>query len=512
MLLSSVYTREKMKLSTIVKIIVATGTIFTAADSIAASTDPSGKVAGSTITIKNGFTDDVGKAVTDASSKIKKENLVLALEDISDEDLAKIIKAYPDMKEVKISSKKLTKIDPLKDASVIKSINIKADNVTDFSALAKFKNIEQIHIDSDGLNSVKWMSDMTNINYGTIHASNNLKSLEGIPVAPKVKNFSAEAMDADLTPLSALSNVESLRLTGAKISDLKQISSLKNIQDLSLYGASVGDFTPLSELPKLSKLTVYATKGGDYSSLGNLSQVNRIETGMTAMTDLEWVKKASSLKELRVFSEKVNDYSPVNGSSIEDLNIWNMAAPVDLSQLKDATNLTKLTLNSCTKTAGITHTEIIGTMTNLKELDIKFFDRCNSQVDASFGKTLGKLEVLNLDKLPDVVNLDALSGLASLKKLKIARVNQGKTLDLNFLAGTKSLESVELVEVDVSNFDAVAACTGLHYVDIAKASGITSLKALKALPELKTVIVKKGSLPAEELTGFANPKIKVVER
>lgn len=501
-----------MNLSTVIKVIVATGTLFAAADSIAAATDPSGKVQGSTLTIKNGFTDDVSKSVADATSKIKKENLVLSLEEISDEDLAGIIKAYPEMKDIKISSKKLTKIDPLKDASIINNIVIKADNVTDFSALAKFKNIKSVSIDSDGLNSLKWMSEMTDLTYGTIHASPNLKSLEGIPNAPKVKDFGTEAMDADLTPLSALSNVERLRLTGAKISDLKQISSLKNIKEMSLYGATVTDFTPLSELPNLKKITVYATKQGNYSTLGALSQVNRIETGMTAMNDLEWVKKATSLKELRVFAEKVTDYSPVNGSSVEDLNIWSMLSPVDLSQLKDAANLKILTLNSCNKNAGISHTELIGTMTNLKELDIKFFDKCNSQVDASFGKTLSKLEVLNFDKLPDVVNIDGLGGLTSLKKLKIARVNTGKVIDLGFIANSKDLESLELVEVEISNFDALAACSKLHHVDIAKATGITSLKALKSHPELRTVIVKKGAFSAEELTGFANPKIKITER
>ena len=503
-----------MKFNKLTGALVAAGLMMASSYAFAATAPaaPSGKLSGSSVVIKNGYNDDVAKAVAGAS-KVPADKLSLDLKDISDADLEKIVKAFPAVNNFSVESKTLTSIAPLKNLTVNGTVKINAENVKDLSVLSKYTGAKQVHVKSKAMDNIKWLAPLTNLTYATITGSMNVKSIDGVPAAPKLANFHLNSMDiADLSPLKVLPALTTLDLTGSKIADLSPLADLSKLNDLNLYGATVADFTPLAKVPALKKLKVYASKGANYDTLGTLTQVQEITTGLTAITSLDWVKSAAKLKKLTVFAEEIKDYSPVKGSSVEEFMIWSMRAPVDFTQLKDATNLKTLLIHSCVKNQPVTHTELIGTMTELEKLEFNFWKSCDYEADGSFAVGLKKLTELTLEGLLNMTNTDKLKELSALKKLRIKEVNPGKDLDLSFLSGMKELTSLELTTVKVSNFDAIAACQKLQYADISKAEGITSLKGLKGIPGLKNLSVKKGAFSDDELKGFASAGIKITQK
>ncbi len=474
-----------------------------------AASDPSIKVSGRSIEIKNGYTQEMAAQFKEAAGSIGAGKVTLKLKDVNSEDLAKIMGDFTSYERIYIDSKTLTSIEPLKNVEISNAVSVDADAVSNYDMLAKFKDLDSIHIKSKGLTTLKWMNPMIHLQNVDITAD-SLKSIDGLPDAPKVHMASINNADIpDLTPANKFSTAKVLNFRYANIKDFTPLAANKLTEELSLYGATVSDFTPLAAMPALKKVDVYASKGGNYQTLGALTQVTTIHTGMTAMDSIEWVKKTPNLKELRLFSEKIADYTPVNGSGIENLTIWSMRLPVDLSQIKGASKLKVLTLWSCTKDNPVTNTAAIAELTSLEKMEVLGLNTCNSNLDGKFAAGLKNLKQLSIDKVPEITSPESLGSLESLEKLKIARVS--KSVDLAFLAKLKKLTSLELTEVEVTNFDA-SSLTALTSVDISKATGITTLKSLKALPALKTLTVKKGAFSAEELSGFANEKIRINER
>jgi Leucine-rich repeat (LRR) protein len=172
------------------------------------------------------------------------------------------------------------------------------------------------------------------------------------------------------------------------------------------------------------------------------------------------VANLQNLKKFDVFSEHVTDYSPLAKTKVEDFQIWKMRVPVDLKSLAGATSLNKLSLWNLNEISGF---ESLGALVNLKELTLLGVIPKEGTADLSFAKSLANLEKLTL--------------------------NDSK----------------------ISNFDAVGACTKLTSVQIdKKTTGVTSLAALKKLPNLKNVSIPKGVFPDAELAGFGE-KVKITQ-
>jgi len=343
------------------------------------------------------------------------------------------------------------------------------DNFSPLSNLTKLTNLEIRGNDvENGMMApdLKWMSKLTSLTGLIIGASNelrNLVSLEGIPSLPKLTaaTFSS-ASPEDLAPLLALSGLKKLDLTDSEIADLTPLSGLLKLEELNLFGVTVEDFSPLAECPALKILNVYSTNESDYSTLGKLTQVQSLQSGMTALDDISWIPEMTGLKKLQVFSERIKDYTPLAKTQLEDLEIWKMKVPADLNQISDVVSLKKLKLWSLKVAGGF---EGLASLVNLEEL------------------------ILN--------DMNAKDGTA---------------VDMDFVKSLANLKILELKNSELSNFDTVANCVKLEKVEIGKTTGIDNLEALKKLPNLIMLQVPKGVFSEEQLTGYANPKIKITQR
>jgi Leucine-rich repeat (LRR) protein len=237
---------------------------------------------------------------------------------------------------------------------------------------------------------------------------------------------------------------------------------MPELKELDLYGSTLKDFSPLAAVPKLEKLTYYATKDADFGNLGKLTNVKYFHGGLTSLADISWVANVPNLRKLDLFSESVRDYTPLAKTKVEDLQIWSMKVPADLRQLSGVTSLKTIKLWSL-KLAG---------------------------------------------------GYEGLSSLINLEELLLYDMNakDGTPVDLAFIRSLINLKMLDLNRSEITNFDAVAACTKLEKVIIeSRSTGVTSLGALKKLPNLKELTVGRGKFSDAELAGFATG-VKIIQR
>jgi Leucine-rich repeat (LRR) protein len=424
------------------------------------------------VTIQEGVTAEILAQIKKDAAEEK--NLVFRLDKIgSNDDLTKLCDAFPGMKELNIDGpKELTSVAPVAKLKNLTRFTLNGGTVADFSPLSDLTGLTNISIRGNSVENgmmapdLKWMSKLTKLTSLTVGAPSKLRTLvsfEGIPSIPNLSSaiFTGGA-PADLTPLQALSGLKKLELTGSDIADLTPLTGLPKLENLSLYGVTVKDFSPLAGCSALKILDVYASKGADYSTLGKLPQVRELNTGMTEIADISWIEGMTNLKKLQVFSEKIADYTPLAKIKLEDLTIWKMNAPANLQQISGVSSLKRLKL------------------WNLKA-----------------GGFEGLASLVNMEEL-------VLMGM---------NAKDGTGVDMAFAKSLVNLKKLEISGSEISNFDAVAGCSKLESVSIdAKSTGITSIEALKGLPNLKTLVVPKGIFPADQLTGYANSAIKVTER
>ena len=474
--------------------------------------EPSVELDDSTFTVKEAVNDQILAQIKADLGKVENmAELAFELEEISNEDLAKICGLCPQMVNLEVSSEKVTDLSPLAKLSNLKELLLEVA-ATDFSPLKGLTGLTKISAESPKMGpDLTWMSGMTKLEYVTIDSETEL-SLVGLPTLPQLEEaMFLNAKINDLSPLvQAMPGLQTIELRGATIADLSPLAKLASLTDVNLYGATVKDFSPLAACPKLEKLTYYGTESADYSTLGKLTQVTELNGGLTKMNNINWLAGMTNLRIFDVFAEYVTDYSPLSKSKVEEFQVWNMRVPVgDVAAIGQTVSLRKLTFWDV---EGASNSKSLSNLINLERITIQGYNKKGGEAfDMNAAAKWDKVKKAAFEDAT-FVNSDGLAGMKAIEDLRICKANlkAEKGLSLAFLGKLSTLKNLHIDQCKISNPEALAQCTSLTNVRITKTEGMTSLAPLHKLPNLKRVTVSKGVYPEAELKGFG-PNVKVVQ-
>ena len=478
----------------------------------AAYAEPSVKRSGSSITVNESLTDDGISQVKELAGQIKTPTF--KLQNIKDADLVKFCQAFPNVASLYIKAKEgeLASIAPVAGLKNLTSFEMEAESVKDLSPLAGLTKLTELDVTCPNMGpDLKWMSGMTSLTKVAIFGGSFLTSLEGFPALQGNPRISiGGAAIADLSPIQNLpsSRFELLECT---IQDLSPLAKMPKLTDLSLYGSSVKDFSPLANCAKLKSLTYYAVKDADFSTLKALKQVTELKGGLTDLDNISFVSELPALRTFEVFAEYVTDYSPLGSSTVEKLQIWSMNAPCDLSGVGKAKTLKELKLWSVDDA---TNSAALAGLTELEKFTItsNYNENSGQPFDMASAKGWGKLKEMSITDAKVINTKDNMGALTSLQRLTLNEVNkEGEPFSLAGLTKLANLESVSINKSQVTDFEGLSGCTGLVYIEMKNTKGVTSLAPLKALPNLKRIVVSKGAFPDSELSGFAET-VKIEQR
>ena len=213
--------------------------------------------------------------------------------------------------------------------------------ITDLSPISGLTELRNVYLgqggNSFGLQDCSALSQLSKMESFTIDA--DLQSLEGIEGMASLRelNLYGKTLCSDLSPLSALTSLEHLYLSGTaygEISapyDLSALASLTNLRELRL-SADVSSFEPLASLQNLESLEIYN---------GNTFDDRPLSTAPLG--------RLTSLAELSIYdSDLTDDLSFLSGlTNLRTLQInLRYDSPVrNLEPLRNLGNLTSLTVS-----------------------------------------------------------------------------------------------------------------------------------------------------------------------
>ena len=335
---------------------------------------------------------------------------------------------------------------------------------------------------------------MTNINptKEELHAIINIKSL-------KVSHFIQDA-----EPLSRLTNIESLDLSGSKIDDLSPLYGLHNLKSLNISNTTISDLSPLTNNNNLRELNIENTNISSLVPLHELKNINKIYADGTNISteevlELKKIQRQVSViyqtEDLRIWWGNLND----SWRDIFNSHILCNSNPTS-EQLQSIIDLEEITIEP----ENIVYTlEPITQMAFLKKLIVN-----NNQIqDLSPLNDKYFLEVLSVSGNP-IDNILPLSLLTSLKDLNI------ENTPVSELTPIESLENIKVLNISgtsIRNLRPIAKFNALEDLSIVN-TGIKNIEVLENLTSLKHLKAYKTKIKGKniELLKVKQPDLNVI--
>jgi len=329
----------------------------------------------------------------------------------------------------------------------------------------------------------------------------------------------------NLEPVSQLTGLQILDISGTSINDLTPIRNLTELTDLHASNTSVSDLTALRYSTKLQRLSFRNTKVTDISVLENMDQLVELDMRHTYVKDLTPLTSLTKMQKADISFNDVTDLSPlqgmtlltelsVAGTSVKDVkSIGALKSLVivtldstkvsDITPLAQLPNLKVLHANSTL----VTNLQPLQKLVHLEKIYCDNTTLTREEADAFMAKNPGALVILDSEDvkawwdkelslawqevfakaaginrspvkeelarltLLDSINfsgnseIDDLEPLRKLPKLKIIRAARTKVSDL-----TPLRIHTQLAQLDVSD---------TKVRDLTPLRGLTSLKVLK---------------------------------
>ena len=358
--------------------------------------------------------------------------------------------------------------------------------ISDLSPLAELTSLTEISFDGSWGNSVSsGISDLT-----PLAGLTNLESLRILVSGVE-----------DLSPLENLTNLTELQLAGSfNQVDLAPLAGLTNLKSLELQrignvasGLTAEDLSCLSGMTKLQSLRLDMGQLNSLSGMENLTELKECYLyGNLSFTDLSPLAGLTKLQQLQISPNGSNtnpyieDFSPLaNLTQLQSLYLYTDGYVKDLTAFSKLTSLQSLSMNA----DGLASFQGIENLTELRELDFYGSDATYKNVDPLAGLT--KLQSLRLPSMNYqahiLLDISGLSGLTELTNLEIS----GDVASLEPLAGLTKLTSLRLYgNSDTAGYSSLAplsSLTGLTDLYLNINERVTSLAPLASLTNLRSL-------------------------
>lgn len=212
---------------------------------------------------------------------------------------------------------------------------------------------------------------------------------------------------------------------------LAEVRKIWRIEQLDISETEkIYDLEPLSAMTSLRQLDISGTRVSDLGPIRNLSKLETLIASSTQIKSLDPVQYTTGLKFLDISSTRVSDIRPVvNFHQLEFLNLSDIPLqnPVNLSDLSELREL---------RMAGVPLSSLqeISELNSLEVLDL-------SGVSLEDFSSLSGLEGLTSIFLTNT-NIADVGVLASLKKLQYLYLDNSPVSDINPLLGLPDLKAV----------------------------------------------------------------------
>ena len=372
----------------------------------------------------------------------------------------------------------------LDDSTTLAELN--TSSLSDFSELdAKLKLVTQKQrVDISGIReiiSLEPLSELSDLNWLDISGT-SIEDLSPVRNLNKLKVLRANStLIEDLTALKYNITLEELEVANTTIEDLSVLASLRNLLKLNLNNTQVNRISNLKSCPNLTSLNLGSTRIANVGVLQDLSQMKSLDISNTAVRDLGPIGNLKDLQSLNISGSAVSNLQALSGmENLRELYCSNTSIG-DLTPLKGNRRLSKIYCDH----SGIHDTEASAfTQTNpfalviydtealktwWRELPIYWKAVFSKQIKVDSEPTTEQLhQIINMQELDLSGNtfmqsLMPVSRLTNLRSLNISNTEIGY---LQPIQGLANLESLNISHTYISDLKPLQDMSNLKYLNI----------------------------------------------
>lgn len=228
--------------------------------------------------------------------------------------MAALVMKYPALTEADLSCSPVTDLGPLAAlAGTLRSLRLSAaPQVSDFRPVSSLTNLEELCCEGERVHELSWIVPLTRLRRLDLVSTLvvELDHLSGLRDLTELR-LNGSGRVRDLSPLSTLTNLQSLDLSETRAWNLEQITALTGLRSIGLKETRVRSLAPLSKLTALESIDCSMTAVSDLTPLGALSRLRRLNCFETDVRDIAAVAALGNLEWLNVSQTPVGALSPL---------------------------------------------------------------------------------------------------------------------------------------------------------------------------------------------------------
>ncbi len=298
-------------------------------------------------------------------------------------------------------------------------------------------------------------------------------------VATEELDLTGNTKITGLEPLSKLSDLRKLNISGTSISDLTPLRSLTKIEVINCSNTKVNSLAPLKYCMNLKELNCSNTQVANLETVETFQKLEKLDFSGTNVTDIQLLSNCNSLKDLRFNNTNVSDLSPI--SNLKSLEIIKFGS-TKVSSLEPIKGLNNLVLVSFDNSA----VNPLTALSNLKNLNSLF---CNNTPVNSLDALLGLPAIEKVYCDNSKISRDNVSKFQAQKpKCLVVFDSESQKNWWSFLGNEWKTVFKKYVALDATpTKEQLQAVMNLTVIDLSGNSSITNLEPLRKLINLKEV-------------------------
>lgn len=400
--------------------------------------------------------------------------------------------------------------------------------------------------DSVGLSDIRQMSAITSIDLSNNQFIQNIEPLTRLTNLQKL-NLSG-TMITDLNPVRNLTELIDVDVSHSGVTDISVLKYASKVRRLNIESTAVADISVVRKMPALSFFDASNTKAADFSGVTDLNSLIHLDASGTGIQSLIPFEGLDSIQTIDVSSTPVSDLKPIAAlKTLTELSI-DSTLVIDLAPIAQLPELSILSINY-TKIPGLEplktlpklqkvycdHTPIRqeaadafmagkpGTLVVFDSKDLKaWWDTLSKEWQNILYKESKEGAVPSKDQLAILANKDSinlngneyitdLEPLRRLPKLKVIVANKTGIKDLAALKDHREIRYLDISDTEVGDISVLSKFPQLQTLK-ADRTKVQDIEPLSSLKSITTIYADDTGLHDVHASDFLakNPKVLLV--
>lgn len=392
-----------------------------------------------------------------------------------------------------------------KEDSAFFADTVKVNTATIFTEIRKILRTEKIDISGiKGIFDLEPLSGLTSLKHLNISGA-SVSGLEPVRNLSRLESLNASgSLIASLLPLQYSSNLQHLDISSTFITDLSPAANFRKLETLDISGLQIDSILPVLGLESLRELHLNQAGVRSLAGIEKLSSLELLEISGTAITDITSVGKLSKLQRLNIEKTYISDIGALSSLTALEYIYLDNTTVRDLSPLKSIPSLKAI---YCDKSL-VTRDEALAFLQAKPGVKVIYESEelsawwqmlsdewkkvFRSFVTLDNEPTREQLHELTYLKKIDISGKKLISVLEPLKKLPALEELYASNSGIKEIIPVKEMLNLKILDIsfcEVADITPVAGLKSMQSLNISS-SRITDLKAIAGLRNLRSLSVE----------------------